>query len=136
MWIPNLNDVYQPIPTKNMLKQGVDILYSNKIIDLPKEVLKDKHGVYAYRYGHFILCAKSYIYGNIISFHREIVGQAIEQKIKILLYLGIYRHKSGHEFPVFYEFNPVEVLKTAEINHKGQAEMLNINIKLGKRFTI
>lgn len=137
-WLPNLEDVYQPIPTKHLLKGAVDILSKeHHIIGFPKETLSDEHGTFAYRYGHFILCAKSYIYGNIVSFHRQIIGQALENKIKILLYLGNYKNiKEGHEFPVFYEFNPEDIVKDHEVNHKGGAEMLNCSIKLAKRYPI
>jgi len=137
-WLPNLSDVYQPIPTKHLLKDAVDALMKEGIIGgFPIEILKDGHGTFGYRYGHFVLCAKSYIYGNIVSFHRQVVGQAMAHKVKILLYLGRYKNiKEDFEFPVFYEFNPEDIIKDHEVNHKGEAEMLNCSIKLAKRYPI
>lgn len=124
MWKPKLNNDYQPLPNGNLINKAVKII--SKTYPFPKETLKDQHGRWGLRYGSFLLLAKDYVYGNIISCHREAIGLAIKNKIPIIIFIDNR----------FYKFNPEDILKNSEINHKGQAEMYNFNIKLGQRVMI
>jgi len=128
-WTPNLENVPQPIPIKNLLKHAADILIRHHLIGFPQERLEDSHGLYGLRYGHFILLAKDYVYGDIISVHKEAVAIAIKHEVKLLIYLA-----SSNSF---YSFRPEDILKNHEgENRKGTARMLNFTIKLGKRFDL
>ena len=128
-WKPKkIIDITQQLPSFKLLKKAVWKLYQKDIIRNPYEVLKDQHGTYGYRYGHFILLAKKEVYGNIVSFHKKAVLKAMEFNIPILLWLD-----SNKEF---YLFDPEEVYNNSERNYKGSTEMLNCSIKLGKRWTL
>jgi hypothetical protein len=126
-WKPDIKDVSQQIPTFKILKDAVWELYKRNIVMHPREVLKDSHGTYGYRYNHFIIVAKDYMYGNIISCHREAVLKASLYHIQIMMWID--------QFKKFYVFDPEDILKDNEgTNWKGSSEMLNFSIKLGKLY--
>ena len=127
LWKPNMSNVIQRIPKKNLLKKATKKLKA----EFPLETLKDSHGTYGYRFGHYVLLAKDYIYGNIVSVHRKALGIALTNSIPILLYIN--------DADAFYEFDPQELLKVTnqeDDNVKGQEIMRNFSIKLGKRFEV
>jgi len=131
MWLPDLKNVRQPIPQKKLLRLAIAKLHRAKLWSYPKEVLKDTHGEYAYRNGHYLVLAKEYVFGDIISFHKTAIAKAIEHQIKMLLYLK--------DTDAFYEFDPEEILRNTteyDENVKGKALMLNFPMKLGKRFVL
>lgn len=121
-WKPNIKDVIQPIPSYTYLKKAVWKLYSKNVINQPIERMKDNHGVYAYRYGSFIVTAKKELYGNLLSVHESIVLKAMDKKIPVVIWLD-----SANKF---YKVNPYEVQKVAKPNMKGSSVMLNFNISL------
>lgn len=119
-WTPNLENVPQPIPMKNILKHAATILARHHLVSFPQERLEDSHGLYGLRYHHFILLAKDYVYGDIISVHKEAMIKAMQHEVKLLIYLA-----SSNSF---YTFKPEDILKNNEgENRKGRATMLNIS---------
>ena len=87
--------------------------------------LIDEHGTFAIITNKWVLVAKSYIYGNIVSCHKRAVYSALNQNKKLLMYiLDVNR---------FYEFEPNEIIETAVENIRGGVKMLNFDIRLGKR---
>lgn len=123
-WVPNIQDVPQPIPTENLLNKAVWGLYRKHVIMNPLEVLKDEHGRYGFRYPQFVLVAKKEIYGNVVSIHEDAILKAMAAKVMVVMYLY-----SAHKY---YRFNPAELYYVSERNMKGKAVMCNFNIKLGK----
>ena len=122
-----MSNVIQQIPKKNLLKKAVRKLKAEH----PKEVLKDSHGIYGYRFGHYVLLAKGYIYGNVVSIHRKALGIALTNSIPIVMYI--------EDADAFYKFDPQDILKetsSEDDNLKGQEIMRNFSIKLGKRFEV
>jgi hypothetical protein len=126
MWNPKIQNCVQPIAMDRILQRTVKELYNKRIIGMPLEVLKDGHGTWGFRYGQFILLARKYVYGNIISVHKTAIAKAIEYAIPIVIYLADSR--------TFYKIDPETIIKEklAE-NMKGQALMVNFNIGLCRR---
>lgn len=122
-WKADLSDVPQPIPTHKLLRNAVWKLYQKRVISNPLEVLKDQYGIYGYRYAQFILVAKKEPYGNVVSVHEEAVLKARMKRIGIVMWL-----QSANKF---YWFNPEEIDKEGERNHKGLSVMVNFEIKKG-----
>lgn len=122
-WQPNLNDVIQRLPDEKLLRKACELVLRAQG-DFPIKDYKDSHGVYAKRYGHFLLCAKKEIYGNVVSVHEDLVLEGIKLKRPIVMYI----RSAGK----FYSFNPYEIMKDCERNEKGLATMLNFKISLGK----
>jgi hypothetical protein len=87
---------------------------------------KDNVGRIGFEVDNFIVGARSYIYGYIISTHKSLVEIAIAKKKKILIYIG--------NSDAFYEFDPNEIKKTGSLNLRGHEEMYNYDIKGGTRF--
>ena len=123
-WSPNLKNVVQPLATDKLLKKAVLMLYRKDVISQPKEVLRDEHGVWGYRYGQFIMVAKKELHGYVVSCHEEAVLKAMMHKVGIVMYLD----SRG----IFYSFDPYKIQEVGEKNYKGLASMINFSIKLGK----
>ena len=123
-WSPNLSNCPQPLPTQNLLRKAMWKLYQKRVITNPSEVLKDRYGVYGFRYPQFLLVAKKEIYGNVVSVHEEAVLKARIHHVGIVMWLESAKK--------FYWFDPDRVDKEGERNFKGLAPMLNFSIKLGK----
>jgi hypothetical protein len=121
VWNPNLSSVPQPIPTYRLF---VWKLYVKGVIRNPREVLKDTHGIYGYRYPQFILVAKKEVYGNVVSVHEEAMLKARMAHVNIIMWLDSAKK--------FYAFNPEEIDAKGERNFKGLTPMVNFNINLGK----
>jgi hypothetical protein len=90
--------------------------------------LKDDVGVFAYDTNYGILTAKKYIWGFLVSCHKRILYSSLNQKKKIIMYIA----DNGK----YYIFEPKEILKDKQTvtNLRNEIEMVNFNIKLGKRF--
>ena len=128
-WNPNIHNVYQPIPTEHILRDGAQLLVSKKLVSFPQKQLRDSHGVYGLAYGHFILLARDYIYGFIISVHKDAVAEAIKRRIPLVIYIK--------DAKTFYKVEPEDVLKhKIDENQKGRAEMINFSVKICERWDI
>jgi hypothetical protein len=123
-WRPNYHDVPQPIPVDNLIKKAIDKLIKLGIVTFPWERLKDEHGIYGYRYGHFILVAKKEIYGNIVSFHETAILTARMHHVYIVMWL--------QEANKFYQFDPELCDKKGIRNQKGASTMVNVPISFAK----
>lgn len=77
----------------------------------------------------YVLVAKSYIYGNIVSCHLRAVAVAMNTNSKLLMYIEQENNK-------FYCFNPEEIINenNHEINERVGEKMINFNIKLGEKY--
>jgi len=77
----------------------------------------------------YILVAKSYIYGDIVSCHLRAVIMAMNTNAKLIMYID-----KGNNF---YEFDPDEIMKEGnhELNERVGEKMANFKVKLGKRFS-
>lgn len=132
MWYPNLDDVKIKKGKESLLKKAVKIL-KKKYNITPLFELTDNYGTYAYIYPHlpfrdgFVLVAKRYIYGYIVSVHSKAVEHAIENDKILVMYIDTPQKR-------FYSFEPQEIIDNAEINYRGNVKMLNFNIRLGKNW--
>jgi len=86
----------------------------------------DTKKVVGYANNEFVLVAKSYIYGEIVSCHIEALYHAIENNLKLLMYINAVDK--------FYEFEPNECLKVGLDNRRGGIVMCNFNIRLGRNY--
>lgn len=77
--------------------------------------------------GEWILVAKPYPYGYIVSINKKLLDMAKELKKKVAFYIG--------QSDAYYEFNIDDIEKHIDTftNHRGEIEMVNFSIKLGVR---
>lgn len=129
MSYPNIHNVYQPIATQHILHEAASILIKKKLISFPQKQLKDSHGVYGLCYSQFILLAREYIFGYIISVHKDSIAEAIRRRVPLVIYIK--------EAKTFYVVEP-EVILSEKIteNQKGRAEMVNFSVKIAKKWNI
>jgi len=123
-WIPNISDTQ--VVNKSQ----------RKLLDIAKKRLnkhilrefRDSVGRIGFEVDTHLVMAKGYVYGWVVSFHKSLVKLAFEKNKKILLYIG--------KNDAFYEFLPATVFDKGTINVRGNEEMLNVDIKSGKRYTL
>jgi len=125
-WKPNLS----PAPVKKgegqYLLEAMRILYqAGYYYD---KTITDKTGniAYLYKKQKVILCAKEYIYGDIVSAHKKLVDFCADQHISLIMYIGDARK--------FYRFDPMEIKKAGKLNWRGTYEFYNFPVKLGDLF--
>lgn len=88
--------------------------------------LRDDKGIYAYELRNTFLVAKKELYGNIVSIHYSLLKRAWDKEKQIVMYIESEN--------TFYNFDPQEILDQKLFNnHKDGEEMINFNIKLGRR---
>lgn len=125
MWEPDISNVIHRIPEHSLLRKAVKKAWM-RIGEFPLHKYYDDYGMYAYRFAQGILCAKERPYGNIVSCHLNLVFDAKDRKIPIVMWLDSAK--------TFYAFDPNEIIKNNKgTNDKGSAKMINFDIKLGKR---
>jgi len=126
MWKPNLEDISSSFDRRGLLLRKA----IKKIVDEHnenlKKGLKDKtRKVWGYVTDKYVVVAKRYIYGNIVSCHAEACFLAFNLKKKIVMYI--------EDMDKFYVFDPVEVIFNSERNYRRGILMFNFDIKLGRR---
>jgi len=84
---------------------------------------KDSVGRYAFEVDKFVVACRSYLYGYIVSVHKQLVNYAKTKNKKILVYFD--------DVDKFYMFDPIEIEKFGTINRRGEEEMINFDIKNG-----
>lgn len=128
LWKPNLKftPMSQAVPSKKLLphalsKVGVNL---DRVPDGWR--LGDDYGVFAINLPRFVLVAKQYIMGWVVSAHKRAIVSALNQSKPLVMYLG--------EQDKFYEFDPKKILEdNVGENYKGTSLMVNFDIRLGKR---
>lgn len=114
------------VSRKGLLKEALALLRKDG------DPIRDEVATIAYRVDHYILVAKDYIYGNIVSCHKRILNLAIKEGKRILFYIGDSKH--------FYSFSARQIDESifffheGFVNHRGDIEMVNFPITWGKRF--
>jgi len=91
--------------------------------------VKDTHGTFAIMTDKCILCAKSYIYGFMVSCHKQLLEIAEENKLELVMYI--------QKADKFYKFNPADCLKEGTGkegtgNRRGESEMWNFKVGFGE----
>lgn len=122
MWKPNLSKFPHKYGDKSLLWEAFNKAQPLKLI----EKLQDKKGTFALNTDRYILVAKKYIYGYIVSAHKRAVISACNQKKDILMYI-----KNSNKF---YLFDSKKVLNNSTENIRGEEVMLNWNINIGRRY--
>lgn len=120
-WIPKVEDT----PRVNKSQRGLLNYSKTKLNKLVIREFRDGVGRFGYEVDTHLVTAKKETYGWIVSFHKTLVELAMEKNKKILLYLA--------SNDAFYEFNPATVKRKGTINIRGHEEMINIDIRSGKR---
>lgn len=118
--------------TKTIKNSGGELIL--KALNEAKERLKqvvvsrltDTHGVIGYETNKVILCAKKYIFGNIVSCHKGLLKKAIDTDKKLLMYI----EKANK----FYAFDPNTCLKNGVENKRGANIMVNFKIREGYNY--
>ena len=123
-WQPLLDDVQDITNSNGVLISKARQLLFEKFGKNPISVCKDKYGVIAYEYHDLILCAKDYVYGNIVSCHKDLVKFAKEKNKQIVMFIN----KTGS----FYQFEVDKILREGIDNKRGGEIMINFEIKLGR----
>jgi len=124
-WKPNLSNTIRIDAPGSLLQLAAEkfaVRYNEYII----KPIKDAHGQIAYLTANCVLCAKSYIFGSIVSCHEALCDLAIELNKELVMYID----KNN----AFYQFDPFEVLLEGQINQRGGFNMINFSIKLGKKY--
>lgn len=98
------------------------------ICESPTRAMTDSIGTFAYVYRDFIMVAKQYIFGDVVSCHYKVVEEAQKNHIGILMFIS--------DIERFYLFDAIEVIREGKINFKGDAKMINFSIRLGKRWEV
>jgi len=128
LWKPDLKftPMSQAVPSKELLIKALD-KFNIKGYDIPEnKKLKDDYGIFAYNLPRFVLVAKQYIMGWVVSAHKRAIVSALNQSKPLVMYLD--------EQGKFYEFDPKTILEeNVGENYKGTALMVNFDIRLGKR---
>lgn len=124
MWKNEFKDVGHPKAAGGLLVEAYSKLVTKGHRRM--NVMVDDNGLFAYRMDKCILVAKAYVYGNVVSAHKEAINSALNNGIPLVMYIG--------ETKAFYEFKPKEILSTGKLNMKGSAIMVNFAIHLGKRY--
>ena len=121
-WNPNKADV--------KLKRGKGLLQEalENYKGVVKQILKDSNGKYGYDMMDCYLAAKPYIYGYVVSVHKDLFDAAMKEKKPIVLYIG--------KTKVYYKFNPKDIgnSDTTFFNRRDEVDMINFSIKLGERY--
>lgn len=117
----NIRDLPENKGGGKLLKRAIEKFKYPTIYGL----LDDDTGTFAYEVDDYILTAKKYIYGNMVSCHKRAIYAALNQNKLILMYIA--------DADKFYRFNPEAIIKDKEtvFNKKGENEMINFRIKLG-----
>jgi hypothetical protein len=90
------------------------------------QMVDEKKLIYGFNFPEYILVAKDYIYGYIVSCHSQAVGIAMNQQKPLIMYLD--------EDEKFYEFSAEDIINNHDKNIKGGIVMMNFDIHLGKNF--
>ena len=123
MWEPNLSNSPDRKGEGTLLFKAHG-LFGEKILDR----LEDEVGTFALNLPQYILVAKDYIYGDIVSAHKRAVISAQNQGKELLMYIA--------QDQKFYKFDPESILYYGKENMKGKALMSNWNIQLGVRVNV
>lgn len=130
-WLPTVaGDVDEIKSEQGILVKALHLM-KDKIPTLVIEhKLSDKHGVFGYLTNRGIVVAKSYIYGYILSCHTRALYSALNFRKPLIMYIEQSKR--------FYSFSPREVLEDGDSfrNIRGDAEMVNFTVKIGKRYII
>lgn len=123
MWKPDLSPT-----TTNKGKFGLLGLASAKINCTIEDTLEDDTGKFALITNKGVLVAKRYVWGKLVSCHKQAVWSAFNLNKKLIMYIA--------DVDKFYKFDPTEVIENSQENLKGESVMYNFEIKLGKRWDV
>lgn len=131
LWRPDLKftPMSKAVPTKLLLIKAL-VKLGLKGYDVPNDrKLRDDYGIFGYNLKSFVLVAKQYIMGWVVSAHKRAVVSALNQSNPLVMFLD--------EQDKFYEFDPKQILEdNVGENYKGTALMVNWDIRLGKRIGV
>lgn len=122
-WIPRIIDV----PDITHSSGALIFKAGNKCKERLKERIlqgfRDDVGLFGFATDSFVLCAKSYVYGWIVSCHKYLLEQAIRREVALVMYID--RNDK------FYKFNPKGCLERGTENKRGGIPMINFDVRDG-----
>jgi len=119
-WTPDFRDTGTRKGDGGMLTMALRLSKENLV-----HKLRDNTGVFAYITENSVLCAKGYIYGNVVSCHIRALISAYNHKLPLRMYID----STG----TFYDFDAQTIYNNHKRNKKGSATMANFNIKYGTK---
>jgi len=123
-WIPIIEDVGESNNSGGQLLAEAILKYKAKFNTIIESIYRDNIGTFGYETNKSILCAKSYIYGWIVSCHKDLLEKANEKKKPLVMFI-----KSCDKF---YSFLPAQCLEGGTENIRNGIVMVNFDIKQGK----
>ena len=122
-WIPKVDDVEEVKAKGNLLYNA-----GKKFFEIIKDInvirLRDKtNRVYGYEFKDYVLVAKRYAMGWIVSCHFSAVELCVAKNKQLVMYI-----EKGDKF---YRFNAKNIIKEGTINQRGSINMLNFDIRTG-----
>lgn len=106
----------------NLLKEASQIVYE-KWHKSPTRSLSDSIGVFAFEYDKFLLCAKDYTMGNIVSCHKSLAKLSQHSEKPIIMYLNSAKK--------FYLFDTAFILVEGRENVRFNETMINFPVQNG-----
>jgi hypothetical protein len=122
-WIPNTGN------SEKLKNSGGALIHKAKEEFMKRSglrlitALSDSIGVMGYVFPGYILCAKEYVYGWVVSCHESLVMSAAEHDLKVIMYI--------HKVDKFYVFRPEDIKIKGTINQRLGINMINFDIRLG-----
>lgn len=123
-WEPKLNDVKDLSLTQKRLLSKAAYECDKRLCVPVQQPIVDKHGTVAFNTPYFILCARRYIYGNIVSCHEILLDIAIRDKKYLVMYIDAPDQ--------FYRFKPMRLLIIGTPNKRADYTMINFPISEGE----
>lgn len=126
MWKENIGDASLNIKREGLLPMALKKYTEAEAEGFPKfglvKALRDSYGLIAYEGAQYVLVAKSYPYGDIVSINRKLFERVLQLQKKLVMYIG--------SSDKFYEFDLTQLSDT-KINRRGSIEMVNFSIRDG-----
>ena len=122
-WIPSMGTDPQKHGEDNLIRRAMK--HAGGFDLKPISAIYDDHGLIGLEYNDFIMVAKKYIYGWVVSAHETTIKRASREGKTIIMFIG--------DDDKYYEFMPNVILDKSTKNIRGGITMLNWDVKLGKR---
>lgn len=121
-WQPDLSHAPVKKGAEGLLGRAREYL-ARELRLYPLNNIADEYGLVGLEYPEFVLVAKAYIYGNIVSSQEKLVVYARNVEKPVVMLIG----DSGR----FYRFGAWNILFSCQKNTRGRQVMLNWAISLG-----
>jgi hypothetical protein len=122
-WIPKISDT----DLVNKSYKGLLSIAKKKIKESPTRFFKDSHGVFAFETKNYVVVAKEYPYGWVVSAHEQIIKYALDKKKPLVMYINKNKR--------LYKFSPRQIISEGTRNRRGDSRFINFDIRNGVRMS-